>query len=342
MAQYRIGALMVGALGSMFTLISPAAEAPAAAAPALAPEPAFSFDSTPGRLPKDVVPERYEVAITPNMKTMSIAGRESVTLRIRANTDRLVFNSLNETLTRVRFDGKPVASVASDDKEQLTTVRLAHPAGVGAHRLSFDYRGKIETRPQGLFLQPYAYAGGRSGQMLSTQMESTDARRLIPCWDEPAFRAVFDLTFTVPSGWATVSNMPVARRTVHAALQTVRFQPTPKMPSYLVEFTGGDLGHISGRSGSTELGVWAVRGQEANGRYALANATQILADYNDYFGYTFPLPKLDSISIPGGFSGAMENWGAITYQEEVLLLPPSSTLSQQQQIYATQAHEMAH
>ncbi len=345
MAQYRIGALMVGALGSMCALISPAAEAPAPApepAPALAPEPAFSFDGTPGRLPKNVVPERYEVAITPNMKTMIIAGRESVTLRIRANTDRLVLNSLNETLTRVRFDGQPVASVASDDKEQLTTVRLSHPAGVGPHRLSFDYRGKIETRPQGLFLQPYAYAGGRSGQMLSTQMESTDARRMMPCWDEPAFRAVFDLTFTVPSGWATVSNMPVVRRTVHGTLQTVRFQPTPKMPSYLVEFTGGDLGHISGRSGSTELGVWAVRGQEANGRYALANATQILADYNDYFGYPFPLPKLDSISIPGGFSGAMENWGAITYQEEVLLLPPSSTLSQQQQIYATQAHEMAH
>jgi len=153
---------------------------------------------------------------------------------------------------------------------------------------------------------------------------------------------VFVLTFTVPSGWATVSNMPVAERSVHGALQTVRFDPTPKMPSYLVEFTGGDLGHLSGNSGSTGLGVWAVRGQEANGRYALDNAAQILADYNDYFGFAFPLPKLDSISIPGGFSGAMENWGAITYTEQLLLLPPSSTLAQQQQIYATEAHEMAH
>jgi aminopeptidase N len=85
-----------------------------------------------------------------------------------------------------------------------------------------------------------------------------------------------------------------------------------------------------------------VRGQEENGRVALANAAQILADYNDYFGYAFALPKLDSISIPGGFSGAMENWGAITYMDEYLLLPPSSTLSQEQQVYSTQAHEMAH
>jgi aminopeptidase N len=339
MVKYGIGTLIaLGTLAATYPLSSPAA----AAAPGLAPEPAFSFDAMPGRLPKNVVPERYEVAVTPDLKAMSIAGHESIALRVRTSTDRLVFNSLNDTLTDVRFDGQPVEAVASDDQQQLTTVRLGRPANVGPHRLTFDYRGKIETRPQGLFLQPYSYPDGTSGQMLSTQMESTDARRLFPCWDEPAFRAVFVLTFTVPSGWATVSNMPVAQRTVHGTLATVRFHPTPKMPSYLVVFTGGDLGHLSGRSGATGLGVWAVRGQEANGRYALGNAAQILADYNDYFGYTFPLPKLDSISIPGGFSGAMENWGAITYMEELLLLPPSSTLSQQQDIYATQAHEMAH
>ena len=347
MARYGVGALVTAAaIAWMYPLSAPAATADTAAATKAAvppaPEPAFSFDSMPGRLPKDVVPERYEIAVTPHIKAMSMTGHESVTLKVRSATDRLVFNSLNETLTRVRFDGQPVKSVASDDEHQLTTVRLARPASVGSHRLSFDYSGKIEARPQGLFLQPYAYPGGSSGQMLATQMESTDARRMFPCWDEPAFRAVFELTVTVPSGWAALSNMPVSQRTVHGSLETVRFEPTPKMPSYLVAFVGGDLGHISGASGATKLGVWAVRGQEENGRYALANAAQILADYNDYFGYTFPLPKLDSISIPGGFSGAMENWGAITYMEELLMLPPSSTLSQEQQIYSTQAHEMAH
>jgi aminopeptidase N len=321
---------------------APDTAAPGALPAALPPEPAFSFASMPGRLPKDVVPERYQVSVTPDIKGMSLSGHETVMLQVRARTGRLVFNSLNETLSQVRFDGRPVKSVASDDQQQLTTVQLTHPAGVGPHRLTFDYRGKIETRPQGLFAQPYSYPGGAQGQMLATQMESTDARRLFPCWDEPAFRAVFELDFTVPSSWATVSNMPVARRTVHGALETVRFEPTPRMPSYLVAFVGGDLGHISGKSGSTDLGVWAVRGQEENGRFALANAAQILEDYNDYFGYAYPLPKLDSISIPGGFSGAMENWGAITYMEELLMLPPSSTLSQEQHIYTTQAHEMAH
>jgi aminopeptidase N len=348
MVRYGVGALTAVALIWAYPLSAPAAAAsaetttPATGAATAPPEPAFSFDSMPGRLPKDAVPERYEIAVTPHIKTMSIAGHESVTLEVRSRTDRLVFNSLNETLTRVRFDGQPVKSVASDDDHQLTTVRLAHAASVGPHRLTFDYTGKIETRPQGLFLQPYAYPGGAPGQMLATQMESTDARRMFPCWDEPAFRAVFALTVTVPSGWAALSNMPVAQRTVHASLETVRFEPSPKMPSYLVAFVGGDLGHLSGQSGATKLGVWAVRGQEENGRFALANAAQILADYNDYFGYTFPLPKLDSISVPGGFSGAMENWGAITYMEELLMLAPSGTLSEAQQIYSTQAHEMAH
>src|ERR1019366_4416999 len=114
------------------------------------------------------------------------------------------------------------------------------------------------------------------------------------------------------------------------------------MPSYLVEFTAGDLVALSANEGGTRLSVWADRGREQDGTTALANAQQILADYNDYFGYPFPLPKLDSIAIPGGFGGAMENWGAITYTSELLLVSKASSLSDRQQVYSVQAHEMAH
>ncbi len=88
------------------------------------------------------------------------------------------------------------------------------------------------------------------------------------------------------------------------------------MPTYLVELTAGDFVAVSGTVGRTGLNVWAVRGQEHGGATALANAEQILADYNEYFGFPFPLPKLDSIATPGGFTGAMENWGAITYNDQ--------------------------
>jgi aminopeptidase N len=309
--------------------------------PALAGAP-FSFDAAPGRLPKDVVPVDYTLAITPDIGALTFSGTEQVKLKVRTPTRTLVFNSLNEKLADVRFDGNPVAKVVSDDEQQLTTVTLSQPAHPGTHSLRFSYQGKLETQPHGLFVQHYSTPSGARGLLLSTKMESTDARRMFPCWDEPAFRATFQLSVTVSSGWATVSNMPVATRAVHGALATSAFERSPKMPSYLIEFTGGELAQVSARSGSTGLGVWAVQGREADGQTALANAQVILQDYNDYFAYPYPLPKLDSIAVPGGFSGAMENWGAITYNDQLLLINPASTLQDRQTVFAVQAHEMAH
>ncbi len=253
-----------------------------------------------------------------------------------------MFNSLNETLRDVRLDGKPVRSVDSDNHRQLTAVTLAAPASVGPHQLSFSYEGKIESAPQGLFLQRYSKPGDPHAFLLSTEMEPTDARRVFPCWDEPAFRASFRLTVTVPTSWATISNMPAVSRVVHGALATTIFGRTPRMPSYLVEFSGGDLRSLQSRQDGVRLGIWAVSGRQRDGAYALANARVILSDYNRYFDYRYPLPKLDSIAIPGGISGAMENWGAITYTQDELLAAPAATLAQRQDIFDTQAHEMAH
>ena len=301
----------------------------------------FSFESAPGRLPKNVVPVSYEVAIVPDADALKFTGTESVRLQFRAATATVQFNSLNETLSHVLLDGKPVKSVISNDEQQLTTVTLTQPA-TGLHTLSFSYGGKIETQPQGLFAQKYTKPGGGRAVMLSTQMEATDARRMFPCWDEPAFRAYFHLTVTVPKSWATVGNMPVAKRTVHGDSATVSFQRSPKMSSYLVEFSAGDLREVSAVRGGTHFGVWAVAGHEQDGAVALASAQDILADYNDYFAFPYPLPKLDSIAVPGGFSGAMENWGAITYNDRVLLVSPSSTMQNRQTVFSIQAHEMAH
>jgi aminopeptidase N len=301
----------------------------------------FSFESAPGRLPKNVVPVSYDVAIVPDAAALRFTGTESVQLQFRAATATVQFNSLNETLSHVLLDGAPVKSVTSNDEQQLTTVMLAKPVS-GLHTLSFSYSGKIETQPQGLFAQKYTKSGGGQAVMLSTQFEATDARRMFPCWDEPAFRATFHLTVTVPKSWATVGNMPIAQRAVHGESATVSFQRSPKMPSYLLEFSAGDLREVSASRGGTQFGVWAVAGHEQDGAVALASAQEILADYNDYFAYPYPLPKLDSIAVPGGFSGAMENWGAITYNDQALLVGPSSTMQDRQTVFSIQAHEMAH
>jgi aminopeptidase N len=324
------------ALTASLLILGPLAGAAAAA------EAPFNFDHAPGRLPKNVVPVDYDIAVTPDAAAKTLSGTESVSLEFRSASDKIVFNTLNLKLQNVRLDGRPVAGVDTDNRAQLTTLTLAAPAKPGMHKLTLSYTGVIETRPQGLFVQPYSKVGGGQDFMLTTQMESTDARRMFPCWDEPSFRARFRLTATVPADWATIGNMPVAKREVHGKLATTTFERTPRMPSYLVEFTGGHLREVSARSGKVRFGVWAVAGQQSAGTVALANAQQILADYDRYFGYPFPLPKLDSIAIPGGFSGAMENWGAITYNDQLLLLTKDSSMSDRQAVYSTQAHEMAH
>ena len=312
------------------------------AAPAWTAEAPFSFDSAPGRLPKNVVPTDYDIQITPDIQGMKFKGTESVALQFHAATATIQFNILDETLSDVQLDGQPVKSVQADNDKQLATVTLAQPAAVGKHTLSLSWTGPIQQRPQGLFLQPYSKADGSTGSMLTTQMEATDARRMFPGWDEPAFRATFQLTFTVAANWATISNMPVSKRVEQGTLATTTFQRSPRMPTYLLEFTAGDLKEVSAKSGKMEFGNWAIAGRESEGAYALANAQQILADYNDYFGFAFPLPKMDSIAIPGGFSGAMENWGAITYTDAALLVSKEASLAERQEVFSVQAHEMAH
>jgi aminopeptidase N len=326
--------------------VNPAYAAAATATPAASVRAAsrlpFALDRTPGRLPKNVLPVRYVIALTPQPATMRLAGNETITLRFRSPTATLMFDSLNEQLRDVRLDGMSVLSVQSDDEQQLTIVTLPRRMPAGLHKLTFSYTGKLQTNAAGLFVQHYLGSHGQSRLLISSQMESTDARRVFPCWDEPAFRARFELTVTLPAAWSAVSNMPIAHRELHGTLATTTFAPSPPMPSYLVELSAGDLRHIDASADGIRVGVWAVHGRERTGAAALANAQQILADYNQYFGYRYPLPKLDSIAVPGGFGGAMENWGAITYQEGVLLLPPSATIQDRQQVYSVQAHEMAH
>ncbi len=301
-----------------------------------------AFVATQGRLPRDVRPLAYTLDLVPDADTLTTHGRETVLLEFLAPAATIRFNSLGERLTQVRFDGRAVRAVDSDDAAQLTTVTLPQAAAPGRHTLSFRFSGVIERDPHGLYLLQYRDAHGAVARVLSTQMESTDARRMFPCWDEPAFRATFQLRTTQPADWAAIGNMPVERRSVRGRLATTRFARSPPMPSYLVEYTAGDLAALRGGAGRTAIGVWAVRGQEALGATALQSAAQILPDYERYFGVPYPLPKLDLIAIPGGWDGAMENWGAITFADNVLLFTPGSSLQNAQDIFATEAHEMAH
>jgi aminopeptidase N len=309
-------------------------------------EKPFNFNETPGKLPKEVVPTEYAIRIVPNLDNFTFAGSETVKLNVRSPVHQLVLNGLELKIEAAFVDGKelPLSAIKTDNEKELLTLTLPSELAAGDHALALRFTGKINQQGQGLFYMRYQEQGsGARKVMLGTQFEATDARRFFPCWDEPAFRARFQLTVVVPENWLAVSNMPIESEQKIAGGKEVRFAPTPPMSSYLNVFVAGELDVIESRVGPTQLRVIATKGKAELGRYALEASAEILKYYNDYFGVPYPLPKLDQIAIPGGFGGAMENWGGITYYESRLLFDPKSSSGEtKQNIYEVLAHEMAH
>jgi aminopeptidase N len=313
---------------------------------ATAVEKPFNFNETPGKLPKEVVPTEYAIRIVPNLDNFMFAGSETVKLNVRRPVHQLVLNALELKIKTASVDGKelPLSAIKVENEKELVTLTLPSQLAASDHVLALHFMGQINQQGQGLFYLRYQEQGsGARKLMLGTQFEATDARRFFPCWDEPAFRARFQLSVVVPENWLAVSNMPIESEKETAAGKEVRFAPTPPMSSYLNVFVAGELDYIESQVGSTQIRVIATKGKAELGRYALDASAQILKYYNDYFGVPYPLPKLDQIAIPGGFGGAMENWGGITYFESALLFDPKSSSAETKQlIYAVLAHEMAH
>lgn len=238
-----------------------------------------------------------------------------------------------------------VPTVSIDAQAQTATFTFAQPLAVGSYTLAMDYTGKIGTQANGLFAIDYENKAGKQ-RALYTQFENSDARKFVPSWDEPAYKATFDLTATVPSSQMAVSNMPAALTTeLGQGLKRVRFAPSPKMSTYLLFFGLGDFERATLQAGATEVGVVTQSGAIAQARFALESSRDVLLEYNDYFGTPYPLPKLDNVASPGSsrFFGAMENWGAIyTFEHAMLLDPAISTQSDKQAVFSIAAHEIAH
>src|SRR5271165_760675 len=306
-------------------------------------EAAYSFDTTPGRLPKTVVPQNYAIELTPDPKELTVSGTEVIDIEVREPTARLVLNAVNMTLADASVDDKAHPEISLDAASETATLTLREPLAAGAHRLRIVFAGKISSFARGLYYADYPTAHGTK-RMISSHLEPSDARRIFPCWDEPAFKATFTLTATVPQNSLAVGNMPVVREeAISSAQKRVSFAPTPKMSSYLFVFTTGELERITANADGVTVGVVTTIGKSEQGRFALENAVKLLGFYNDYFGINYPLPKLDLIAVPGGFGGAMENWGGITFFESRLLFDPATSAdSVRRGIFSILAHEMAH
>src|SRR6185312_3485754 len=293
----------------------------------------------------------YAVAITPHAEKMSFDGRVTVDVQVLKPSMSITLNAAGMRFSSVTLapaagqGGALKAKVALDEKAQTATFSFDKTIAPGSYKLAMDYVGTIGTQANGLFAIDYPTESGQK-RALYTQFENSDARRFIPSWDEPAYKATFDLSVTVPASEMAVRNMPVASKAdAGHGMQKVTFRTTPKMSTYLLFFGLGDFDRVTTTSDGTEIGVVMQKGKGAQAAFTLESAKTVLHDYNDYFGIKYPLPKLDNIAAPGSsqFFSAMENWGAIfTFEYAMLLDPAYSTQGDKQNVFSTEAHEMAH
>ena len=305
------------------------------------------------QLPRTAVPRHYDVALAPDAAAGTFAGKVTITLDIVQPTSTITLNAADlafRTASIAPARGAALAGTTAIDKDaQTATFTFAKKLAPGRYKLALDYTGIIGTQAVGLFSLDYQTDGNITApkkRALYTQFENSDARRMIPSWDEPFYKATFTLSADVPATETAVSNMPPASRTaLPDGRVRVTFGVSPKMSTYLLFFGLGDFERVTKQAEGTELGVVTRRGGSSQAAFVLEQSAAILKEYNDYFGVRYPLPKLDNIAAPGRsqFFGAMENWGAIfTFEYAMLLDPAVSTQHDRQEVFATAAHEMAH
>jgi hypothetical protein len=295
-------------------------------------------------LPRTLVPAHYELSLIPNAEALTFKGTVQITGDAPTGGRQMAMNAKGLTFDEVRLDGQLGGAVTMDEKLRRATITFPSTFAPGRHTLSIVYHGRITKGTIGFFAMDYDTLSGKR-RTLATNFEPTDARALLPCWDEPALKASFTISVDIPVDQIALSNMPVAAITpMGGGVQRVRFAETPRMSTYLLFLGVGDFERVHQRVDDVDVGIVFKRGDAGKAAYALGEAVALLHYYDGYFGMHFPLPKLDLIAAPGEITGSsMENWGAIFFsQDDLLFDPAASTERERQRVFLVVSHEMSH
>jgi aminopeptidase N len=310
---------------------------------AFAGEP-FSFERTPGRLPKDVLPKIYRIRIEPDIERAAFTGSVEIEVAVRTPVRTFTLNALGLTIRSATLDGDGELSPEVDAEKQFLTLTPRAEVAAGNHKLKIEFSGAMTEQPQGIFLTRFQLPDGKWSKAVVTQMEPSDARRMFPCWDEPVFRAAFQLSAVVPAQHTALFNMPItAERALGDGRKEITFGSTPPMASYLVAFASGALDVEESEIAGTKLRVLATTGKRDRMKLAMDTTKSVLPFYNAYFGVKYPLPKLDQVAFPSVGAGGMENWGAIVYSDTAMLFDPvNGSQANRERVFDVVAHEIAH
>jgi len=270
-----------------------------------------------------------------------------------------------DLLLDVDFVGLKYSGILTVDLESIGDVSLdavgqqIKSVKSGGSKLPFEHPGKILEIQTGKFSGPleiefngkisdnftgFYKASFGEGYILTTHLEAVQARKVFPCFDHPAFKAVFKVRVRTDADLSVISNMPIESETKEGSRKTVAFKKTPKMSTYLLYLGVGKFVQEKSRHGGTELyAAYADRPTgKINTEFSFEATRKVLDFYESYFGIPFQLPKLHNVAVPEFAYGAMENWGAITYREILLHVDKDTSIRAKKSVAHVIAHEIAH
>ncbi len=292
----------------------------------------------------NVIPTRYSLNFKPNFRTFKYEGMALISVQIKKSTKEISLNAAEleiKSASVLSKSGELKASVKEDREKQRITIKLKSSVK-GSASIKIKFTGTNNENMYGFYRSRYLH-GKATKYILTSQFEAANARNAFPCFDEPSFKAIFDVSMTVDKDMDCISNMPVLSvKKIGKSIKEVRFKETPRMSTYLLYLGVGNYDYVKGKLGKIEIRVITMPGNRKLAQLPLEYAKKFIKFFEDYFGVKYPLPKVDFIAIPDFAAGAMENWGAITFRETALLAASDSSVATKQRIAEVIAHELVH
>ena len=295
------------------------------------------------RLPGNVVPAQYTLWLAPDLQNATFRGRETIHVDVKNPTTAVTLNAAEIQFGEVHVTAggrAQTARVTLDEKNEMATLTVPRALPKGAASIQIAYTGILNDKLRGFYLSK---ANGR--RYAVSQMEATDARRAFPSFDEPAYKATFDVSLLIDNGDTAISNGAQVSDTPgpEPNKHTVKFAPTPKMSTYLVALLVGDFVCRDGAAENVVIRVCSTPDKLPLTAFALEAAQQEVKFYNEFTGIKYAFGKLDIIGVPDFAAGAMENAGAITFREEYLFADPQrASLGTRKTVASIISHEIAH
>ncbi len=296
------------------------------------------------RLSTDIVPVNYDLFFEVDMETFNFIGKETIGIEISRPSSEIVLHATDMKIGDVVlfFNNKKLKPKVrfENDKERLTLTfneKIKGPA-----KLQIKFSAKLNDNLLGFHRNKYV-KDGKEKYLATTQFEAPYARRAFPCFDEPELKATFDVTLKISKNLQAISNMPIKKETIDGSKRIITFQRTPRMSTYLLYMGVGEFEFLEDRLGKISIRIVTMLGKKNQARFALDMTKKCLQYFEKYSGIPYPLPKLDMIALPDFASGAMENWGAVTFRELYLLFDPKMTsVAVKKRIAMIIAHELWH